>query len=79
MEVLIYPLAFVVLLGILVVVHEYGHYAVARLSGVQILRFSEQTDVISVTVRIEVIDDPRLTGLFPADWPLPAGARPAAD
>ena len=40
MEVLIYPLAFIVLLGILVVVHEYGHYAVARLSGVQILRFS---------------------------------------
>ena len=22
------------------------------------------------------IDDPRLSGLFPADWPLPPGAQP---
>ena len=40
MDVLIYPAAFLVLLGILVTIHELGHYAIARLSGVQILRFS---------------------------------------
>jgi len=33
-------LAFAVTLGILVVIHEYGHYAVARLCGVKVLRFS---------------------------------------
>ncbi|MBN3853022.1 RIP metalloprotease RseP [Paraburkholderia sp. Ac-20340] len=32
--------AFVVAIGILVVVHEYGHYSVARLCGVKVLRFS---------------------------------------
>ena len=32
--------AFVVALGILIVVHEYGHYLVARLCNVRILRFS---------------------------------------
>jgi regulator of sigma E protease len=33
-------LAFAVTIGILVVIHEYGHYAVARLFGVKVLRFS---------------------------------------
>jgi regulator of sigma E protease len=33
-------LAFLVAFGILVVVHELGHYSVARLCGVKILRFS---------------------------------------
>jgi len=33
-------LAFVVALGVLIVVHEYGHYVVARLCGVKVLRFS---------------------------------------
>ncbi|WP_153100143.1 RIP metalloprotease RseP [Paraburkholderia hayleyella] len=33
-------LAFVVAIGVLVVVHEYGHYSVARLCGVKVLRFS---------------------------------------
>ncbi|RKP54659.1 RIP metalloprotease RseP [Pararobbsia silviterrae] len=33
-------LAFAVAIGILVVAHEYGHYAVARLCGVKVLRFS---------------------------------------
>ena len=33
-------LAFAVTIGILVVIHEYGHYAVARLCGVKVLRFS---------------------------------------
>lgn len=32
--------AFLVALGILIVVHEYGHYLVARLCGVKVLRFS---------------------------------------
>ncbi len=33
-------LAFLVTLGVLVVVHEYGHYRVARACGVKVLRFS---------------------------------------
>jgi regulator of sigma E protease len=33
-------LAFIVTLGILIVVHEYGHYKVARWCGVRVLRFS---------------------------------------
>jgi regulator of sigma E protease len=32
--------AFVVALALLIVVHEYGHYLVARLCGVRVLRFS---------------------------------------
>jgi regulator of sigma E protease len=32
--------AFAVALGVLIVVHEYGHYLVARLCGVKVLRFS---------------------------------------
>ena len=35
-----YLLAFVVALGLLVVVHEFGHYMVARLCGVKVLRFA---------------------------------------
>lgn len=33
-------LAFLVTIGVLVVVHEYGHYLVARLCGVKVLRFA---------------------------------------
>lgn len=33
-------LAFLVLIFVLVIVHEYGHYLAARLSGVKVLRFS---------------------------------------
>lgn len=33
-------LAFIFTLALLIVVHEYGHYAVARLCGVRVLRFS---------------------------------------
>ncbi|RMG58688.1 MAG: RIP metalloprotease RseP [Gammaproteobacteria bacterium] len=40
MTVLISILAFVVALGILVTVHEYGHFWVARRLGVRVLRFS---------------------------------------
>src|SRR3954468_11440770 len=32
--------AFIVALGVLIVVHEYGHYLVARLCRVKVLRFS---------------------------------------
>jgi regulator of sigma E protease len=32
--------AFLIALGVLIVVHEYGHYLVARLCGVKVLRFS---------------------------------------
>ncbi len=35
-----YALAFAFVLGVLIVVHEFGHYAVARLCGVKVLRFS---------------------------------------
>ncbi|HET7776852.1 MAG TPA: RIP metalloprotease RseP [Azospira sp.] len=37
---LFYLAAFAVVLGVLIVVHEFGHYAVARLCGVRVLRFS---------------------------------------
>ncbi len=33
-------LAFALTLGVLIIVHEYGHYRVARACGVQVLRFS---------------------------------------
>src|SRR5919106_6580521 len=32
--------AFIVALGLLIVVHEYGHYLIARWCGVKVLRFS---------------------------------------
>ena len=32
--------AFIVALGLLIVVHEYGHFLIARLCGVKVLRFS---------------------------------------
>jgi regulator of sigma E protease len=40
MSLLITAVAFVVALGTLVVVHEFGHYLIARLCGVKVLRFS---------------------------------------
>lgn len=40
MALLITVLAFVVALGCLIVVHEFGHYLVARACGVKVLRFS---------------------------------------
>ena len=33
-------LAFVLTLGVLIVIHEYGHYRVAVACGVRVLRFS---------------------------------------
>ncbi|HYT16110.1 MAG TPA: RIP metalloprotease RseP [Burkholderiales bacterium] len=40
MNLLITVTAFVAALGILIVFHEYGHYLIARLCGVKVLRFS---------------------------------------
>jgi regulator of sigma E protease len=40
MSVLYTVVSFVVALGVLIVVHEYGHYLVARLCNVKVLRFS---------------------------------------
>jgi regulator of sigma E protease len=39
-DILFYAAAFVVALGVLIVVHEFGHYWVARRLGVKVLRFS---------------------------------------
>ncbi|MCP5142157.1 MAG: RIP metalloprotease RseP [Chromatiales bacterium] len=39
-ESLNYVLSFIVAIGVLVTVHEYGHYWVARKAGVKVLRFS---------------------------------------
>lgn len=39
-DILVYAAAFVVALGILIVVHEFGHFWVARRCGVKVLRFS---------------------------------------
>jgi len=38
--ILTYPIAFIGVLGILVVIHEFGHYAVAKLLGVRVEVFS---------------------------------------
>lgn len=40
MTILIYILAFLVAIGILVAVHEYGHFWMARRMGIKVLRFS---------------------------------------
>jgi regulator of sigma E protease len=40
MVILQYVIALIVVLGVLVSVHEYGHYIVARACGVRVLRFS---------------------------------------
>ncbi|HEC28039.1 MAG TPA: RIP metalloprotease RseP [Gammaproteobacteria bacterium] len=40
LDVLIYPVSFIAALGILITVHEFGHFWVARIMGVKVLRFS---------------------------------------
>lgn len=40
MQILVSIAAFIVAIGVLVTVHEYGHYQVARWCGVRVLRFS---------------------------------------
>jgi regulator of sigma E protease len=39
-EFILYPLAFIIALAILIAVHEFGHFWVARKLGVKVLRFS---------------------------------------
>jgi len=40
MDFLFSIVAFIVLVGVLVAIHEYGHYLVARLCNVKVLRYS---------------------------------------
>ena len=40
MNLLVTIVAFVIALGVLIVIHEYGHFIAARLCGVKVLRFS---------------------------------------
>ena len=40
MDILQYPVALIVMLGVLVTFHELGHYVIARWSGVRVVRFS---------------------------------------
>ncbi len=40
MTILSYVLAFLFAIGVLVAVHEYGHFWVARRCGIKVLRFS---------------------------------------
>ena len=40
MNLLVTAAAFIVALGVLIVIHELGHFVVARLCGVKVLRFS---------------------------------------
>ena len=37
---LVYPVAFIVLVGLMVIVHEFGHFAVAKLCRVRVEAFS---------------------------------------
>jgi regulator of sigma E protease len=39
-EVVVAIVAFIVLIGVMVVVHEFGHFAVAKLCGVRVESFS---------------------------------------
>lgn len=61
----IYVLAFVLLLGVLIVVHELGHYLVARLAGVKVLRFSVGFGRPVFTVRVGRDGTEWSIGVFP--------------
>ncbi len=39
-DILLYVVSFIVAIGVLIVVHEFGHYWVARRLGIKVLRFS---------------------------------------
>lgn len=62
---LFYLAAFAVVIGVLVVVHEYGHYAVARLCGVKVLRFSVGFGRALWVKRFGPDDTEWAIGLFP--------------
>jgi regulator of sigma E protease len=51
MEILISIAAFVCALAVLIVVHEFGHYSVARACGVKVLRFSFGFGKVLASVR----------------------------
>ena len=40
LDILLYPAAFVLMLAVLIAIHEFGHYWVAKRCGVKVLRFS---------------------------------------
>ncbi len=57
--------AFALLLGVLIVVHEFGHYVVARLVGVKVLRFSVGFGQPILTTRIGRDGTEWSLGIFP--------------
>ena len=41
---LLYPLSFLIVLSLVVIVHEFGHFWAARLSGVKVEEFKKNMD-----------------------------------
>ena len=62
---LYYLVAFALVLGILIVVHEFGHYLVARWAGVKVLRFSVGFGRALWSKRIGVDGTEWAVGIFP--------------
>ena len=62
---LFYAAAFALILGVLVFVHEFGHYFVARLFGVKVLRFSVGFGVTLWSRRFGVDQTEWAIGAFP--------------
>jgi regulator of sigma E protease len=58
-------IAFIVALGVLIVVHEFGHYLVARLCGVKVLRFSVGFGQPLLTRRLGVDQTEWVVAAFP--------------
>ena len=71
-----YVVPFIVLLGILVFVHEFGHFIVARLTGVQVEAFSigfgYNIPPFGQEISRNTVSPPQLAadgGYFGAGWP----------
>ncbi|MBL0165806.1 MAG: RIP metalloprotease RseP [Propionivibrio sp.] len=62
---LYYLAAFALILGVLIVVHEYGHYLVARWVGVKVLRFSVGFGRALISKRIGRDGTEWALGMFP--------------
>ncbi|MBK7422692.1 MAG: RIP metalloprotease RseP [Propionivibrio sp.] len=62
---LYYLAAFALILGVLIVVHEYGHYLVARRVGVKVLRFSVGFGRALISKRIGRDGTEWALGMFP--------------
>ena len=62
---LYYLAAFALVLGVLIIVHEYGHYLVARCAGVKVLRFSVGFGRVLWSKRIGRDGTEWAIGLFP--------------